>query len=96
MTAKGLSIVIVRPLLTGKHLITSVQSRVYQRRKWAIADDVRMFDAATGELNHTKTEARKYNPRNMAHRNIGICPNAQARGNTLIIDGVKGPIAYRK
>ena len=93
---KGLSIVIVRPLLTGKHLITSVQSRVYQRRKWAIADEVRMFDAATGELNHTKTEARKYNPRNMAHRNIGICPNAQARGNTLILDGVKGPIAYRK
>lgn len=93
---KGTSSMGVRLLLAGEHLVTSVRSRVRQGRKLVVTDEVRMFDAATGKLNHTNTEISKCNLRSTAHRNVSICPGAQARGKTLILDGVKGPIAYRK
>ncbi len=84
-------------VLTAKHLITAVRSRVYKARKLTINDEVRMFDAVTGKRVHARVATGAYDPRRPAYRvYVNVPPAALARGNTLVVDGAKGPTAYRK
>ena len=92
----GRSMLFSKPLVTAKHVITSARSRTYRNRKHTVTDEVRMFDLVTGKLVNTKTESGSYSTRNRTFRPTNIPPGAQARGDTLIVEGGKGPTAYRK